>query len=348
MRLSLRSGNPVEWLALRAGVVPVPAAEAWAGMGTSGMLVAAVRTGMTARLAGQPSTAAELAADLGLDPLPARLVLDCLRSAGHVTCRSGRYQLSRRSRRWLDPEAPLSVARFVAGTAEYWDWWAGLDEVTRHGRPVGHHDAPPGDPYWDRYMSGQLELARLAADEVARKLRLPRGSRALLDIGGGHGWYSARLCRRYPDLTATVLDLPGSAAAGRKIIAAAGLADRVRHQDGDATTADLGRGYDAVLCFNLVHHLTEEQIADLFARAYQALNPGGVFAVMDAFADPGARMSAAANFLSLFVYLSSGSQVHPPARLRGWLRAAGFAPPRRLRVLRIPGQSLYVAAKPAT
>lgn len=346
MRLSLRAANPAEWLALRAGVVPVAAAEAWGGMALSGALIAAVRTGLTARLAQQPSTAAELAAALGLDLTPTRLLLACLGSAGHVTCRGGRYRLSRSARRWLAPDSGLSVARFIDGTGDYWDWWAGLEDVTRHGRPVGHHRLPPEDPYWRRYIGGQYELARLSAAEVARKLPLGRDPRSVLDIGGGHGWYSAQLCRRYPALTATVLDLPGSAAVGREIIAAAGLSGRVTHRDGDATVDDLGSGYDAVLCFNLVHHLAPEQITGLFRRAYAALAPGGVLAVMDAFAEPGRRASAAANTLGLFVYLSSGSQVHTPARLRGWLDEAGFGPPRRLRVLRIPGQAVYVAARP--
>ena len=230
MRLALRGANPVEWLALRAGVVPTAAAEAWGGVGLSAILIAAVRTGMTTRLAQQPSTAADLAADLGLDPVPTRLLLDCLRSGGHVTVRAGRYQLSRSSRRWLDPESGLSVAQYVAGTSDYWAWWSELDEVTRNGQPARHHDAPPSDPYWRRYIRGQLELARLSADEVARKLRLPGDPRSLLDIGGGHGWYSAQLCRRYPRLTATVLDLPGSTAIGREIIAEAGMAGRVEHR----------------------------------------------------------------------------------------------------------------------
>ncbi|MBO0677032.1 methyltransferase [Mycolicibacterium sp. S2-37] len=345
MRLSLRGANPAEWLALRAGVVPTAAAEAWGGMALSAVLIAAVRTGMTARLAGRPATAEELAADLGLDPVPTRLLLDCLRSGGHVTVRSGRYRLSRSSRRWLDPASRLSVAQYVAGTSDYWDWWSALDEVTRTGRPTGHHDAPPGDPYWRRYIGGQLELARLSAGEVARKLRLPGDPRFLLDIGGGHGWYSAQLCRRYPTLTATVLDLPGSAAVGREIIADAGMAHRVTHRPGDATTDDLGSGYDAVLCFNLLHHLTAEQTVTLFARIHEALAPGGTLAVMDAFAEPGHRTSAQANVLGLFVYLSSGSQVHPPARLHDWLRQAGFGTPRRIRILRIPGQAMYVVQK---
>jgi hypothetical protein len=345
MRLSLRGANPAEWLALRAGLVPTAAAEAWGGMALSGVVIAAIESGVTARLAVKPATAAELAGELGLDPVPTRLLLDCLRSCGHLTCQDGRYGLSRSSRRWLDPASGLSVTRFAAGTADYWTWWSGLPEVTRSGQPAGHHDAAPDDPYWHRYISGQFELARLSASEVARKLRLPRNSRTLLDIGGGHGWYSAELCRRHPSLTATVLDLPGSAAIGRDLIAGAGLTDRIRHRDGDATTAELGRGFDGVLCFNLVHHLAEDDITGLFARVRDALDDGGCFAVMDAFAEPSDRKSAAANFLAMFVYLSSGSQVYTPAQLHGWLREAGFTAPRRIPILRIPGQAMYVARK---
>jgi cyclopropane fatty-acyl-phospholipid synthase-like methyltransferase len=190
-----------------------------------------------------------------------------------------------------------------------------------------------------------LELARLSADEVAKKLRLPEDSRSLLDIGGGHGWYSAQLCRRHPQLTATVADLPGSAAIGREIIARAGMSDRVAHRDADVTTDDLGSGYDAVLCFNLLHHLTAEQTVALFAKCHDALAPGGTLAVMDAFAEPSRRTSAQANVLGLFMYLSSGSQVHTPDRLYGWLRDAGFGAPRRIRILRIPGQAMYVVTK---
>jgi hypothetical protein len=64
---------------------------------------------------------------------------------------------------------------------------------------------------------------------------------------------------------------------------------------------------------------------------------------MDAFAEPDRRKSAAANFLGLFVYLSSGAQIHTPAELHGWLGQAGFGTPKRKPILRIPGQAMYLA-----
>jgi SAM-dependent methyltransferase len=350
MRLALRGGNPLERVALRANLVPTPAAEAWGGVATSGVLVAAVRTGIVARLASAPARPEELARDLGLAPTPTRLLVDCLIAAGHARRgRDGAVRLARRDRRWLDPESEVGVARFVNACGDYFDWWRDLDRVIETGASVEHHDRGPEDPYWRRYILGQLDLARLSAPEVARRLVLPEGASSVLDVGGGHGWYAATLCRRHPGLSATVLDLPGSARVGGEVIEAAGLAHRVRFLEGDARTAELPAGQDAVLCFNLLHHLTEKEIAELFARAAAALKPGGTLAVLDAFAEPPrsgrARGNAAATHLALFVRLTSGSTVYSPAELQTWFRGAGFVRPRRVRSARIPGLALHQAWK---
>lgn len=340
MRLSLRADSVLEWLALRGRLVPSPAAEAWGGMALAGVLIAAVRVGLTDRLAAGPATADGLCAELGLDPTPTELLLACLHSGGYLAHRRGRYTMRRDARRWLDPASPLSVSRFVAANGDYWPWWSGLPDVLRGMPPARQHTAAADDDYWRRYLYGQRDLARLNADEVARKVRV-RAPRTMLDLGGGHGWYAARLCHRHPGLSATVLDLPGSAAVGREIIAAAGMTDRVDHRDGDALRADLGTGYDLICCFNLVHHLAEADIVTLLRRAHAALRPGGALAVLDAFVPTG-RRSTPTDVLGMFVYLSSGARLYPAARLQSWLDQAGFRTPARSSpIRRMPGLALY-------
>lgn len=340
MRLALRGDSWLERLAVGLRLVPRPAVEAWGGVALSGVLVAAIRLGVPAALIERPATARDLATRLALDPGVTKMLLDCLVSTGYARLRGGHYRPTRGTRRWLDPTAPTSVAAFIVSTGDYGDWWARLPEVARTGEVTPQHATPAEDDYWRRYITGQRDLARLSADEVAA--RLP-GAARVLDIGGGHGWYSVALARRQPGLTATVIDLPGSARIGRDIVAAAGLADRITYSEGDAARADLGHGYDLILCFNLVHHLTEAAITDLFGRAARALAPGGRIAVLDGFAEPTARPNPSTAFLDLFMYLSSGTHVYRPSQLHRWLDQAGFAPPRRIRIRRLPGLGLYVA-----
>lgn len=349
MRIAVRGDTLLERLAVRARLAPVPAIESLAGMALSGVLITGARLGVLERLATRPSTAAQLAADLGLEPATCHLLVDVLFSLGYLTCRDGTYTVTRRTRRWLLPSSTNTVHRFIASHRDYWRWWAALPEVAEGRRSFDHHATAPNDPYWQDYIAGQYELARFQAPEVARAVRLPPRARRLLDIGGGHGWYAAELCRRHPGLRATVLDLPGSAAVGRQIIAEAGLTDRVQHREGDVRDAPLGSDYDVVLCLNLIHHLGPEHIVPLFSRVQRALRPGGTVVVLDLFADTDRRRrpDPAASCLALLFHLSSGATLYTGDQVRNWLTAAGFAPARGRRLRRVPTQALYQAARPA-
>ena len=202
----------------------------------------------------------------------------------------------------------------------------GRTDTPANRYPAGSHEARPDDPYWRRYITGQHELARLSAAEIARKLPLPPG-RATARPRRRPRLVLRGLCRRHPGLPATVLDLPGSAAVGREIAAAASLTDRVLFRDGDVTAADLAtwHGYDAVLCFIWSTTLIPAGSSACSAgprRAQPRRHPGRPRRIRGACR----RAAAAATSLALFVYLSSGAQVHTPAQLRGWLRDAGFRP----------------------
>ena len=345
MRLAPVADDLLEWLGLRLNFGPIPLASAVYGMPAARTLAVGHRLGVFAHLARSgPCTAERLASDLCLAPVPTRLLLDALAGARHLRRdRRGRYALGRRARKWLDPESPASVAGYVDHTSDYWAWWGDLERIVREGGHFEIHAAPPGDESWRRYITGQHELARLSAREVARAIRLPAGATALLDLAGAHGTFAAALCERHPRLNATVLDLPGSAAVGRAIVEAAGMAGRVRHVDGDMFTAELGGPYDAALCFDIVHHLSPSQVVDLFTRTRGALRPGGTLAVLDLFRADRGRPRASAAFLGLFFHLTSGADLHTERDLRSHLREAGFSAPERTRIHRLPDQRLLQA-----
>lgn len=127
------------------------------------------------------------------------------------------------------------------------------------------------------------DVATTPAKEGAWRARLPKGATALLDIGGSHGLYSVALCRRYPALQATILELPEAIPTAAEILAREKMGPRVRHSPGNALAYDLGESaYDAVLVSFLVHHFTDEQNRELAMRVGRALRPNGVFMIMDA------------------------------------------------------------------
>ena len=105
--------------------------------------------------------------------------------------------------------------------------------------------------------------------------------------------------------------------------------------------------HDAALLFNLIHHFTPEDNVRLFKRIHEALKPGGTFAVLDLFMPPKQkRPPDSAAFLGLFFFLTSAAGTYSPEQLRDWLVEAGFEEPRRVRIRRIPSQTLYEARKP--
>ena len=217
------------------------------GMPMARVTIAGQRLGIFARLARGAASAEQIARDLDLEPGGTMLLLDSLAALDHVDKRRELYYLSRSARKWLDPDSADYVGTYIEHCFDYWSWWDRLEEIVRGGEGIEIHEFAAGDPHWEVYIRGQFELARISSPEVAKALRLPAQPQSLLDVAGGHGWYSAELCRRHPTLRATVLDLPGSAAVGRRIIAEQGMSDRVQHVDGDMMSADLGGPHDGAL-----------------------------------------------------------------------------------------------------
>ena len=344
MRMRAGADDLLERVAIRMNLVPLPAGYALYGMTAGRVIGAAQRLGVFAALLEGPASTGRLAEALELQLAGTRLLCENLAGLGVLEQDGHTFSLAKRARKWLDPASETYIGTWLEHSVTYGEWYSDIERVVRDGGSFEIHREPAEDEeYWRVYITGQYELARLSAAEVAKALGLGERPSALLDVAGAHGWFSAELCRRHPTLKATVVDLPGSARVGREIIARAGMSDRVVHREGDMFEVDLGGPYDGALVFDIVHHLSGEQIVTLLRRVRETLRPGGTLAVLDMFRSDARRQRASAAALGMLFHLTSGADLHSPAELAGYVRQAGFSAPKRVKIRRIPDQDLFQA-----
>jgi 2-polyprenyl-3-methyl-5-hydroxy-6-metoxy-1,4-benzoquinol methylase len=343
MRLGLRADNLVERVAGWLNLAPQPLAQAFFGMMAARTLMAGERLGVFTALADGAATAEELAARLKLSPEGTRALLEALVSCKAVERRRGRYRLAERAQRWLDPRSQHYVGGFLEFNYTQWEWWGHLEDAVRTGSPVDIHHFSPEDPRWRAYIHAMHQLARMSAPEVARAIPLPRGAREVLDLGGAHGWFAAELCRQHRGLRATVLDLEGSVRVGREIISSAGMSHLVTHREGDLLTSELGGPYDAVLLFQVVHHLSPAQNVALLRRVRAALSRQGTLAVLEYMREDHEAPASAASLIGLHYFLTSKAAAYTPAEVEGFLDDAGFRIQSARSVRHLPLQTLLIA-----
>src|SRR5262245_8350177 len=306
MKLGVIPETAIERLGLMTGQVPIPIAHALGGIVLARTLIAATSLGVFEALRVPRLAAGEVAAACGANPFAIGKLLDALVSSGYLSFRHGAYSLTRMSRKWLLADSPVSLRDAILYQAVEWGWLARLDGFVRTGRPLDFHAAMTREE-WGLYQRGMRAIAGLSANEVARHIPIPQGARAMLDIGGSHGYYSVAICRRRRGLRATVLDLPQAIEHAAPLLARERMGDRVVHRAGDALHDDLGHeAYDLVFIAQLVHHFDDSTNRELVRRAARALRPGGVLVILEAVRRPtGGAGGQVASLLDLYFAFTS-------------------------------------------
>jgi SAM-dependent methyltransferase len=305
---------------------PDPFIHTFTGLIAARAVTTAVMLGVFDALHDEPASAAELARRLSLDELGAETLLTTLATLGYVEPDGERLRNTAVSERLLVRSSPESIATFIGQQSDlHWQVLEMLPEAVRDGRAYAMHERRHEDTErWEAYIRGLFELSRHEHDANAAMLHV-EAPRRLVDVAGGHGGFAMAMCRRHPALDATVLDLPPSAAVGRKIVAEEGFADRVSFREGDVFELGLGEDVDVVSVFNLIHHLPEERDAELCRMARAALRPGGVLVIGDsARPEPGDELSPHGAVSSLLFYAWSHSRNFSPSEVSAWMREAGF------------------------
>jgi 2-hydroxy-4-(methylsulfanyl)butanoate S-methyltransferase len=271
-------------------------------------LVAALDLNLFGLLAAGPATSRTLADGTGVRTDRLEMLLTALVGLGLLTKGGDSYANSPAATKYLDPEGAeffgeyirLQVGRQVYPHALH------IGAALR-GAPVNLYTTVAADPDEAAKFSHSQHVGSLGpAHLLARKVDL--GSpQILLDVAGGSGAFTIALCRKYPDLRATILDFPSVIEVARHYVAEAGLENRIDYIAADALKATWPVEQDVVLFSYLLSAVGKAEIGDLVQRAHASLKPGGTLIVHDFMVDD--DLSGPASAALWMLVLSSAEPV---------------------------------------
>jgi SAM-dependent methyltransferase len=297
----------------------------------SRVILAAAELDLFSALDGRPAAAGALAALLGSDERGTTRLLDCLVGLGLVEKSGGTYRLTD-SGKPLSSHHSRTILPMLRHLHHLWDNWTHLGESVRHG--VNPHRSPAARRTGERLRSfiGAMEVVgRETSERIARSYDA-RGSRRLLDIGGGSGIYTAAFLRANPELSATLLDLPEVVPLAEERLRGAKLLDRVDLVCGDFYVDELPRGCDLALLSAIIHQNSPARNIELFRKVRRALQPGGLLLIRDhIMAEGRIRPVPGALFALNMLVCTDGGDTYTYAEIESALLEAGFRSARLVR-----------------
>lgn len=164
-----------------------------------------------------------------------------------------------------------------------WDNWGKLEQTIRTGqRSVDRHVFETDPDLGSNVLAVLHRIGQQSGPDLARRLQLS-GPVRFLDLGGGAGTNAIAFCQAYPDLTATVFDLPATLKLTERMVKEAGLESRITLRPGDFNKDGLGGPYDVVLMSDILHYQDLSTNAVLVKRVWDHLAPGGRLVIKDRF-----------------------------------------------------------------
>lgn len=322
---------------------PEPIMRLASGFMAAKHLFAANELGIFEALSDAPATIDALAARTGVTSRAARISADAMVALEILERDGDRYRNGGTAAAFLSGRGPGDLRPFL----RFWDRvsypvWEGLADVLARG---------PAQEIFEFDDDVQQVISEGIEAILAGPARALGGAvdltahRRLLDIGGGTGSWTIAVAQRYPDLHATVLELPTVAELARARIADAGLDDRIEAVAGDAMQEELPSGYDLFLVANLVHYFSPEKNRELLTRVRQVAEPGARLLLADFWTDPTHTQPVQAALMAgeFAVHLREGD-VYSVDEIADWLASTGW---RFVEHTPLVGPQSLVIAEPA-
>lgn len=338
----------IEKILLSNDIIPHPFTDASSSVGLGFALGSAVKLKIADQLGMDYKDVKIIAKGANVSEIGAELILDCLEALGYVQKKDNQYAFTKRGFKNLSPQSSANFRYFILFCDYLYKGYLQLDETIRLGKRLHSSMLEEMSDYeWELFSRAMIDISQTNYKEVAGKIPVTKTHTKMLDLGGSHGLYSIELCKRHPQLKATVVDLPPVKKYADECIAKYNAAENVSFLPLDFMKVELPKNVDIVLSFNIIHGLNPVENETLAKKVYSSLNEGGMYVILDQIKGlgGGSQMSkATTSYMALNLLHQAGGKTYSKNEIDSFTQKAGFKK-TELKKLNAPGFGVVICHK---
>ena len=290
------------------------------------ILLTAVKLDLFSTIDAKPKTVVEVAQRIGADARMLEWLMNALVATGVLAKDGDRFANTSIAQAHLVKTAPGYIGHLLILHDAEWNNWGGLEEAVRTGRsPVTRHVFETDPELGANVLSVLHRIGEQSGPALAKRLKLD-DARTMLDLGGGAGTNAIAFCTVYPNLTATVFDLPQTLRVTERTVKQAGLEGRIALKPGNFNQDSLGGSYDIVLMSDILHYQDDQMNAAVVKKVHGHVNPRGRLVIKDRFLDESGTGPAWTTAFAVHILVNTEKgRCYRTADAMRWMNEAGFS-----------------------
>ena len=296
-------------------------------------LLAAVQLGVFTALKDEAMTAQQIAEALEVNPEKLDILLCALVPIGVLVLEREKFSNSAEAARFLVEGFPRYLGDAYENTAsERWTAFLKSTDSIRSGKAQAKVDyVGTTDEELDAHFQMFFDQTQAGGRELGARFDFS-DRRRLLDVAGGTGGLAVALTAAYPNLSATVVDLPSVTPTTQRYVDAAGAGDNVKVVPADVIAGPLEGSYDVAVVSALLPVISKEGARRALMNVGAVTEPGGSIYLTDGGIVDDSKTTPAGIALNSLFFVNAFDEGGPKteSERRRWLEEAGFEDVQRL------------------
>jgi acetylserotonin O-methyltransferase len=201
----------------------------------------------------------------------------------------GEYRNSTVAATYLCANSPFRITGYINYSNDaFWYLWGNLEKAIRDNKHQWAETFKTTGPVFDsfyrtpedmkEFLMGMHGYGLITSPRFVEAFSLSSFKR-LVDLGGGTGHLAIAACRKYPELQATVFELPKAASIALEVIGEAkDVAKRIKVETGDFFKDKLPKA-DLYALARIIHDWPEKEVEKLLRKVFDAIEDGGAILI---------------------------------------------------------------------